>query len=93
MTPEVDTIDPIVNLNGTSPEALIKARLDARAAILATIKALHETAPNGRDYIGQPLRLKWDTDTHRKRIAWLDRLYNTLEDEAIRIQDQQETSR
>lgn len=83
-----DHMKPIVTVNGSDPETMIRDRIAAREAIRQVMKALAEIAPNGRDYIGHPLALRWDTDTHRKRIAMLDKLYNELEEEALHIQDQ-----
>lgn len=78
---------PILNLNGTSAEALIEARLNAREAVLALIAALGDVAPNGRDYIGHPDAFKHDQEIHAERIRFLDRLYNELGDEALAIQE------
>lgn len=76
---------PILNLNGTSAQALVNARIDARAACQALMKALGETAPNGRDYIGNPDAYKRDLEIYRARFAGIDTLFNTLGDEALAI--------
>lgn len=78
---------PILNLNGTSAEALIEARLNAREAVLALIAALGDVAPNGRDYIGHPDAYARDRQIHADRLNILDRLYNELGDEALAIQE------
>ena len=80
------TMKPILNLNGTSREALIDARIKAREAVQALMKALGETAPNGRDYIGHPDAYKADLAVYRARFAALDALHNDLGDEALAIQ-------
>lgn len=80
-----DLMRPIVNLNGTSPEALIRSRMTARVAIDNLLTALRETAPNGRDYIGDNAAFDRDTAIYRSRFIWLDALSNDLMDEAIAI--------
>ena len=82
-----DLMRPIPNLNGTSREALIEARVNAREAIARLMALLSETAPNGRDYIGHPDALARDTAIYRARFASLDALSNELLDEAVAIQD------
>ena len=78
---------PILNLNGTSADALIEVRIDAREAVFALIAALGSVAPNGRDYIGNPDAFKRDQEIHAERIRFLDRLQNELLDEATAIQE------
>lgn len=77
---------PIINLNGTSSEALIDARLEARTACLALMSALGGTLPNGRDYIGHPDAYKRDLAIYSARFAALDKLLNDLGDEALELQ-------
>jgi len=78
---------PVVNLNGTSRQALVDARVGAIEAIRAAMQALGECSPNGRDYQTAP---KGEYEIARKRymerFAFLDRMANELEDEAIYIQ-------
>lgn len=80
-----DLMKPILNLNGTSAQSLVDARINARTACRALMQAIAETAPNGRDYIGQPDAYKRDLDIYCARFAKLDGLYNTLEEEAAAI--------
>jgi hypothetical protein len=77
---------PIINLNGTSREALIDARLEARTACLALMSALGGTRPNGRDYIGHPHAFNRDIAIYADRLLALDKLHNDLGDEALAIQ-------
>ena len=77
---------PIINLNGTSPDALIEARVAVRRDLRSVMTSLGETAPNGRDYIGNPEAYKRDLAIYRSRFAVLDALYNSLGDEALDIQ-------
>lgn len=78
---------PQVNINGTSRHALLEARMIAIEAVRAAMQALGECSPNGRDYQTAP---KGEFEIARKiymeRFAFLDRLANELEDEAIAIQ-------
>ena len=80
---------PVVNINGATRESLVEARILARAAIQYALKAFSECSPNGRDYQTAP---QGEYEIARKiyadRFAFLDRLSNELEDEAIAIQDQ-----
>lgn len=80
-----DLMKPILNLNGTSAQALVDARIEARAACQGLMKAIAETAPNGRDYIGNLEAYERDLDIYRARFAAIDKLYNALEDEAMLI--------
>lgn len=77
---------PLINLNGTSPDSLIDARIKARDAVLALMQALGETAPNGRDYIGDSAAYNRDLEIYRARLAALESLYEALGDEALDIQ-------
>ena len=78
---------PVVNINGTSREALVNARIAAIESLRSAMQALGECSPNGRDYQTAP---KGEYEIARKRymerFAFLDRLANELEDEAITIQ-------
>lgn len=47
------TTKPTVHLNGTSRSALMKAYEEAQRAVGSALVALHETAPNARDYYPQ----------------------------------------
>lgn len=76
---------PILNLNGTSAQELVNARIEARTACRALTKALAETAPNGRDYIGEAEAFKRDLEIYCARFAKIDSLYNDLEEEAEAI--------
>jgi hypothetical protein len=87
MTANADNLmQPIVNLNGTSPEALIEARMEARTACRALMNALGGIAPNGRDYIGHPDAYARDRAIYAARFVVIDKLFNELGDEALAIQ-------
>ena len=80
---------PVVNLNGATKESLVTARIYARIAVQDAMKALAECSPNGRDYQTAP-RGEYEIARTKyvERFAFLDRLANELEDEAIAISDQ-----
>jgi len=87
MTTRTDNLmQPIVNLNGTSPEALVEARMEARNACRALMTALGGIAPNGRDYIGHPDAYARDRAIYAARFVVIDKLFNELGDEALAIQ-------
>lgn len=41
---------PLVHMNGTSGEALLSGYVQAGAVLTKAIEALHDAAPNARDY-------------------------------------------
>lgn len=82
-------IRPTININGTHPEDLIRARLDASRSLNTTIYLLKEAAPNGRDYPGDNERCTADREIHYARIAALRELQGVLLEEALAIRDQQ----
>jgi len=82
-------IRPTININGTNPEDLIRARLDANRAIGNVIEWLKQATPNGRDYPGDNERCVADRETHYTRIGALRDLQGELLEEALAIRDQQ----
>lgn len=78
---------PILTLNGTDAYSLVEARVAAREAARKFMQALEETAPNGRDYIGQPDAYQRDLAIYRARFLIMDELYNSLGEEALDIQN------
>ncbi len=79
-------MNPVVNLNGSSRDELIRARVAARDAILAAMQALQETAPHGRDYFDHDT---WAADraVYVQRFAALDAIANALLDEAVAVME------
>ena len=78
---------PVVNINGTSREALVNARIAAIESLRSAMQALGECSPNGRDYQTAPKgELEIARKRYMERFAFLDRMINQLEDEAIFIQ-------
>jgi hypothetical protein len=41
---------PVININGTSADELMRVHIEACEALRAAIKALQETTPHGRDF-------------------------------------------
>lgn len=82
-------IRPTININGTHPEDLIRARLDASRSLNTAINLLKEAAPNGRDYPGDNERCVADRGIHYARITALRELRGVLLEEALAIRDQQ----
>lgn len=63
---------PTVHRNGTSKEALMQDLENASNKLYEAIKALEETAPNGRDYYVQgPSALGKAEKEHTKRLSAL----------------------
>ena len=78
---------PVVNINGTSREALVNARIAAIESLRSAMQALGECSPNGRDYQTAPNgEYEIARKRYMERFAFLDRMINELEDEAITIQ-------
>lgn len=78
-------MNPSININGTSRDSLVQTRRDALEAIMDAMKALQETLPHGRDYVGRSHQYDLDRATYRERFATLDKLYNEIQDEALAI--------
>lgn len=81
-------IKPVININGSSKDDLINARLQALDHINDVIEALKQVTPNGRDYPGDTERCMVDRQLHYDRINTLRTLYNHLYEEAIAIKGQ-----
>jgi hypothetical protein len=82
-----DTImRPLITLHGTAAASMVEARIEAREAARQLMVALGHTAPNRRDYDGDPDAFKRDYTIYRDRLMPLDALYNSLGDEALDIQ-------
>ena len=77
---------PVVNRNGAYFDALVESRIAARYAVQAAMQSLGECAPNGRDYQTAPKgEYEIAMARYMERFAFLDKLANDLEDEAIAI--------
>ena len=80
-------MNPSVNINGTSREALVDARRDAFEAVHAAITALRETLPHGRDYVGRAHQWAVDRAIYMERHKMLSQLAEDLMNEAVAIQN------
>lgn len=80
-------MQPIVNINGTSRDELVKMRIEARRAIHEALRALQELSPHGRDYIGDRDAWKRDSDIYCERFRTLDAMANDLLDEGVAIME------
>lgn len=83
-------MNPVINNNGATRESHVEARRDILTHLHASMKALQEIAPHGRDY--QTLaadeaakRYGEDLDIYRDRFNKLDALYNEIMEEAVSI--------
>jgi hypothetical protein len=80
-------MNPSVNINGTSREALVDSRRDAFEAVHAAMNALRETLPHGRDYVGRAHQWSVDRAIYMERHAMLSKLAEDLMEEAVAIQN------
>jgi hypothetical protein len=70
---------PTVHLNGTSPESLIDGYTAALESVEAAIRAVIDTAPNGRDYYPKgPHAIHEATKEHADRVAKLNQVRGDL---------------
>lgn len=90
MTAEIFLMKPITNLNGTSAEAHINQRIDARHALFRAIEELQKLWPHGRDYPGADDQEKADRAIAQQRITTLSTMAEELLAESFAIQQQQE---
>ena len=78
---------PIINNNGDTRESLVDQRRAVIDALRVVVKALWETAPNGRNYIGNAERFAADKAIYAARFAMLDQISNEITDEALAIKN------
>lgn len=81
---------PILNLNGSGAENLLKQNEEARQHLYNALLALHAMMPHGRDYIGHPERCETARREHMARIQALQTVMYELELIALNIHRQQE---
>lgn len=73
--PPTTLVIPMVNINGTSRDALVSAYCDASEAIRRAVEAVGRTSPHGRDYIGNDVAFNNATRQHRDRVAKLQAVF------------------
>jgi hypothetical protein len=81
-------IRPNININGSSKDDLINPRIKAMGHLMDAIEALRQTAPNGRDYIGDRDQCDHDRDLHFHRLEDLKTTHAELMAEALYIKEQ-----
>lgn len=82
-----DRIAPLVHLNGTGRDGLMRGYREAARTLRAAVEALQQTAPHGRDYdchpltpqLGEGAPLKLATEEHRARLQALEGVLFELE--------------
>lgn len=81
----VSATSPIVNRNGTDRAALRDERMTAIRALHEAQMALEAVTVNGRDYIGDDLRLDRALAAHIARITAVRLAIKDLTDEVIAL--------
>ena len=79
-------IKPVININGSSRDDLIKPRRAAVDALHDAITLLREAMPNGRDYPNDLRQCMIDRQVQHDRISVLQELREELFEEALLIQ-------
>ena len=85
---------PVVNLNGTSKEALVNQHLTVINYLRVAAKAMHEAFPHGRDFQtispidGQRTAFKMATDQARARSVKIEELIIDFETLVLAIDRQ-----
>lgn len=78
---------PIANLNGTSREELIMARVKAYNALRDAMTAMVDLYPHMRDYLGNQEAWQADRDIYNARFYAVYGIANDIMDEAISLRD------
>jgi hypothetical protein len=78
-------MNPIVNINGDSRKTLVDTRIATIRAIEELMKALQETKPHGRNYLGDTERYNADLLIYGTRFNALDKMRNEIQEEALAI--------
>jgi len=88
MIPKIELAVAFVHLNGSSRESLLEQLETAYTAVNAAMDALRQCAPNGRDsYPVDGLQQRREAQ-HRTRQEYLQAVADSLETEAIALQEQ-----
>lgn len=83
-----NVVVPIVHLNGTGKEELLRQRLVFYEALREAEKKLCDMTPNGRDYYVEPGRMEKANAQHRQRLLTLAGLLAEIELEIDSIDQQ-----
>jgi len=84
----MEVVTPIIHMNGDRKDTLIRNLEDAYRAVRAAQLALRECAPNGRNYYPEPGRFERARAQYDARMAQLERVIESLDAEARKIEDE-----
>ena len=71
---------PMIHLNGSAAEDLLRTYVEAVTAVRSAIYALHQTAPNQRDYYPLPPQAFVDAVAqHSERVRKREEVRGSLE--------------
>lgn len=73
-----DIVIPLVNLNGTSREALVQQQIKVLGCLTALSVALGEASPHGRDYQPDPSRFPEAVNQHAARVRDVNRMIDEV---------------
>lgn len=80
---------PVIHLNGTSRASLLDNACEVGRAVGEALRILHAHGPNQRDYYPDPPRWAAVQVQHAARVAALQAVYQSIEDEAIAISNEE----
>lgn len=80
-------MNPSININGTSREAMVADRRLIVERLMLSMAAMSAILPHGRDYIGKDHQYSLDRAIWNERFAMLDKLRNEILEEALAIQE------
>ena len=88
MVPKIELAVPHVHLNGDRRETLLTNLENAYTAVMAAMDAMRQCSPNGRNaYPVDGLMQRLEAQ-HRTRQEYLQAVADSLEAEAIALQEQ-----
>lgn len=88
MIPKIELAVPFVHLNGDRRETLLNNLENAYTAVMAAMDAMRQCSPNGRNaYCVDGLMRRLEAQ-HRTRQEYLQAVADSLEAEAIALQEQ-----
>lgn len=88
MVPKIELAVPFVHLNGDRRETLLTNLENAYTAVMAAMDAMRQCSPNGRNaYPVDGLMQRLEAQ-HRTRQEYLQAVADSLEAEAIALQEQ-----
>ncbi len=83
----VSVISPIVHLNGTGREELLRQRLELYHALQEVETKLGQASPNARDFYVEPGRWEKALAQHERRLGVLGGLLDEVVAEINQIED------